>query len=313
MILVLLLAYLMVLGLLVKLNVIKMTLWWKISPVVWVVFLLVALFIPMQFWAPSGQALVFQYSVPIVPNVAGQVVTVPIEANANLKKGDTLFTIDTTPYIAARDQVEAQLELARISLAQTQELASRNLESQMKLDQDLAQVKQLEASLLNAEYNLEQTTVRAPADGFVTNLALRPGARVSPIPLAQTMAFVENAERVIVAQIPQGYLRLIKPGQSAEVTFKLFPGKIFNASVEYVIKASAAGQVMAGGSMVAAQEISTSPFAVRLRLDDQNLMDNLPAGATADIAIYTESGKATHVIRKVMIRQTAILNYIKPY
>ena len=40
--------------LLVKLGVIRLTLWWKISPVVWILGLLVVLFLPMQFAAPSG-------------------------------------------------------------------------------------------------------------------------------------------------------------------------------------------------------------------------------------------------------------------
>ena len=37
-----------------KMKVLKPTLWWKLSPIVWVLILVIALFIPMQFWAPSG-------------------------------------------------------------------------------------------------------------------------------------------------------------------------------------------------------------------------------------------------------------------
>ena len=313
MILFLTLIYVAILALLIKLKVIKFTLFWKLSPVIWVVLLLIALFIPMQFWAPSGQVLVLQYSVPIVPNVTGQVIEVPVEPNVDVEQGDVLFKIDPVPFIAARDQVKAQLELARTRLKETEMLRSKNAVSVYELEQYQAQVKQLQASLAGAEYNLEQTVVRAPANGFVTNLALRSGARVAAFPIAQAMAFVENSERVLGAQIFQGHLRYVEPGLDAEVTFKLYPGKVYKAKVDYVVRASALGQVMPGGGMVAPQQIAAAPFAVPLRLEDQALMNSLPAGAVGSVAIYSGSGAPTHVIRKVMIRMDAFLNYIIPF
>ena len=70
---------------------------WKLSPLIWVVFQLFALFIPMQFWAPSGPLIVVQHGVQIIPNVAGEVTEVPVEPNVPLKKGDVLFRIDPPP------------------------------------------------------------------------------------------------------------------------------------------------------------------------------------------------------------------------
>ena len=57
----------------------------------------------------------------------------------------------------------------------------------------------------------------------------------------------------------------------------------------------------------------TTPFVVRLRLDDKDIGPNLPAGSTALVAIFTDRVKASHVIRKVVLRQTAILNYVNPF
>ena len=47
---------------------------------------------------------------------------------------------------------------------------------------------QLKAQVIGAKWNLDKTIVRAPADGYVTNLALRKGARVANLPLAPVMA-----------------------------------------------------------------------------------------------------------------------------
>ena len=306
-------SYIAILGLLIKLKVIKPTLGWKLSPIAWMALLLIALFIPMQFWAPSGTGIVIQYSVPIVSNVSGQVTEVAVEPNKPMKKGEILFKLDPTQYQAAYDQVAAQLELAKTRLKKTEDLRSKDAVSIYELEQFQAQVKQLEAGLAAAKYNLDQTTARAPSDGFATNVALRPGARVGALPFSPTMSFVEDSTRVIGAQIPQGYLRLIEPGQSAEITFKLYPGKIYNATVEYVIPATATGQIATSGAMFTPREIVAAPFAVRIKLEDDTLMNSLPAGAVGSVAIYTGSGAATHVIRKVMIRMDAYMNYLIPY
>jgi hypothetical protein len=50
----------------------------------------------------------------------------------------------------------------------------------------------------------------------------------------------------------------------------------------------------------------------RRKLDDQDVARQLPAGSTGLAAIYTEHIKIAHVIRRVILRQTAILNYINP-
>ena len=52
------------------------------------------LFIPMGWGAPQGSALVVRNSVAIVPDVAGEVIDVPVVANKPLKAGDVLFRID---------------------------------------------------------------------------------------------------------------------------------------------------------------------------------------------------------------------------
>ena len=52
-------------------------------------------------------------SVAIVPDVAGEVIDVPVAANTPLKAGDVLFRIDPVPYEAQVKAIEAQLKLSR--------------------------------------------------------------------------------------------------------------------------------------------------------------------------------------------------------
>ncbi len=312
MILFLVLIYVALLFLLIKTGKVpnSSTTWLTVIP--YIVLLLVGLFIPMQWGAPAGKGSVLTYSVAIVPNVVGQVTEVPVVSHAPLKKGDILFQIDPTPYQAALDGLNAQLRLAKLRLEQSQQLVAQDAGTVYELQSYEAQIDGLKAQIDAAEFNLRETTVRAPADGYVTNLALRPGARVASLPLTPAMAFIDTSETAVAAQIHQIYTRYVEPGQAAEVTFKTIPGKVFPATVMYLVPATAQGQAPVSG--FAAQPISPSagPFFVRLKLDDPELEAELMPGALADVAIYTPRTKAAHLIRRVMIRMTAILNYVNP-
>jgi len=305
--------YLVLLFVLVKLKVIRFTLFWKVSPLIVLFLLMFGLFIPMGWGAPQGPALVIRQSVAIVPNVAGEVVDVPVQPNAPLKAGDVLFKIDPIPYRAQVDGIEAQLKLSDLRLAQMTQLFERDSGRAFDVEQRQSEVDQLKAQLENAKWNLDKTTVRAPSDGYVTNLALRTGARVSSLPLSPVMAFIDTSDTLIGVEIEQIYARYLKPGQPIEVTFKFKPGQIYKGKVEAILQATSAGQVSTSGSAVTPKDIEAGPFVVRVRLDDAAFAASLPAGSAGVAAIFTDHVKAAHVIRKVLLRQIAIMNYVNPF
>jgi multidrug resistance efflux pump len=98
-----------------------------------------------------------------------------------------------------------------------------------------------------------------------------------------------------------------------ELTFKFRPGAVYTGKVESILQAISTGQTQISGLAVTPKEIESAPFVVRVRLDDENFGKLLPAGSTGTAAIFTETVKATHVIRKVLLRQLAILNYVNPF
>lgn len=305
--------YLALLFILVKTRIVPFNLFWKVSPLIVLLLLLIGLFIPMNWGAPQGPALVVRNSVAIVPNVAGEVIDVPITGNTPLKAGDVLFRIDPVPYQAQVDAIEAQLKLASMRLAQMTQLLERDSGRAFDVQQRQSEVDQLKGQLENAQWNLNKTTVRAPADGYVTNLALRKGARVSSLPLSPVMAFIDTSDTIIGVEIAQINARYLKPEQPAEVTFKFAPGRIYSGKVESILQAVATGQTQASGLAVMPKEVQSLPFVVRVRLQDSNFVKSLPAGSTGEAAIFTDRVKVAHVIRKVLLRQIAILNYVNPF
>jgi len=305
--------YLVLLFLLVHFGVVTFNLFWKASPFIVLLLLNLGLFIPMGWGAPQGPVLLARNSVSIVPSVAGEVIDVPVEANKPLKAGDVLFRIDPVPYEAQVHAIEAQLKLSATRLAQMTQLFERDSGRGFDVEQRQSEVDQLKGQLEVAQWNLDKTVVHAPADGYVTNLALRKGARVANLPLAPVMAFIDTSDTLIVAEIAQIDARYIAPGQKVEVTFKFMPGVVYPGRVETVLQAISSGQTQVSGAAVAPRALAAEPFVVRIRLDDEALAHRLPAGAIGTAAIYTDHVRFAHFIRRVLLRQIAILNYVNPF
>ena len=304
---------------------------------------LTTLILVLNVVAPSSHDVrVVNYYVQIVPRVAGRVVSVPIEPNRHIKKGDVLLKIDPTPFeleiaageaslrslqeqlkstVAGNGVIGSQLELAQKRVAQYTELAASgagnkfdleqaeaevaNLQSKTTSaaageDQIKAQVAQAESQLAASKWKLDQATVYAPADGTVVNLQLREGSYAVPIAASVAMTFVED-EQWVMAFYSQNELREVKSGQEAEIALRTYPGHIIKCKVDSVVWASGEGMLPIAG-MVPNAPAAEGRFPVRLVLDGKDKDLFLPAGARGQGAIYTDSGKMIHILRKVIIR-----------
>ena len=267
----------------------------------------------MNWGAPSGPVLLGRHSVAIVPDVSGEVIDVPVQPNVPVKVGDVLFRIDPVPFQAQVKAIEAQLAFAELRFSQMSQLQRTEAGRAFDVQQRDSEVKQLQAQLGSAKWNLDKTVVRAPADGFVTNLALRKGARVSNLSATPAMAFIDTSAALVGVEIQQVDARYIAPTQGVELTFKFLPGRILTGRIETVIQAVSTGQVQASGLALTPKDVAAAPFVVRVVLDDAEMARRLPAGSVGTAAIFTGHVKPAHIIRRVLLRQEAILNYVIPF
>ena len=346
-----------------------------------------ALILLLNIFAPSSSDVrVFKYTVPIVSQVNGRVIEVPVEeGNRLVKKGEVLFKIDPEPYQLAVNQLEAQLatasasqkeleeslksargavdqatarmretnarlELARTRVTQNRELVSTGAGSKFDLEQaetnlkelegqveaaratqvqalageqqvkqklgarvngEFAQVALVRAQLENARWELEQTVTRSPCDCNVINLQLRPGAFVAGMPFNAVMTLVE-AEGQVVALYYQNELHQVAPGNEAEFTLNTYPGRIIKGKVDSVIWAQGQGQLPQSGTLPMTGVLNQPPgrFAVKFDIADRDRELFMAAGAAGSAAIYTEHLAAIHIIRKVVLRVGAYINYL---
>jgi multidrug resistance efflux pump len=127
------------------------------------------------------------------------------------------------------------------------------------------------------------------------------------------MAFIDTADTIVGVEIAQNDARYLRTGQPVEVTFKFLPGKVYKGQVESILQAVATGQTQTSGVAVMPKGVKSAPFVARVKLDDAGIAAQLPAGSVGAAAIFTDHVKATHIIRKVLLRQIAILNYVNPF
>jgi multidrug resistance efflux pump len=176
---------------------------------------------------------------------------------------------------------------------------------------DIASVAKIKADLANAEWELDQTTVRSPCDCYVINLVLRPGAFVAGMPFNPVMTLVE-ADGQVVALFNQNELHQIEPGNYAEFTLKTNPGRIIRAKVDSIIWAQGMGQMQQSGTIPMTGVLAAPPnrFAVKFDVEEADREILIAAGAAGQAAVYTNHGKMIHIIRMVILRVGAYMDYL---
>jgi len=171
-------------------------------------------------------------------------------------------------------------------------------------------VAEVLAQLDQARYELANTTVYAPADGYVSNLQLYPGAYIrlkTPV-----MTFISSEEYWIVAKTLQNGIQRVAPGDKAEVAFAMYPGKVFDAEVESVVWANGNAQGVPSGILPPEQQVHPGmEFFVRLRMTENSPDYPLRFGARAIVAMYSEDcADFLKLLRQIEIQSESFLNYL---
>jgi multidrug resistance efflux pump len=137
-------------------------------------------------WTRDGTVRV--YVVTIAPQVAGQIVQLPVADNQFVHKDDLLMVIDPTNYKIAVSLAEAAVQQAQVNAQNAEREAKRRqelttlavtIEEKQTFESTAlaaqAQYQQAQANLDQAKVNLQRTEIRSPVNGWVTNLLAQLG------------------------------------------------------------------------------------------------------------------------------------------
>jgi HlyD family secretion protein len=266
-----------------------------------------------------------EVEVKISPEVAGEIVELPVREGAQVKKGDLLLRVKPDNYLAQVEQREADLAAARaaavLSEAQlakaeedferTDDLFKKQLVTDSEFtaartarevarsnrDSALAQIRRAEGTLKQARDQLDKTTIYAPIDGRISALNSERGERV-----VATGQFV-GTEVMRVADLESMEVRVnvnendvvnVKVGQKAKLTIDAFPSRTFNGEVkEIASSARTVGQNT--------QEEVTN-FLVKIRVTDREPTLRPGMSANADIETKTVESVISVPIQSVTVR-----------
>ncbi|WP_338463539.1 HlyD family secretion protein [Franconibacter pulveris] len=208
----------------------------------------------------------------------------------------------------ARQNYLAQEALVKASVAEQAQIQSQ-LESTLNGEQ--SQIVSLRAQLAEATYNLNQTVVRAPDDGYVTQVLIRPGTYAAALPLRPVMVFIPEQKRQIIAQFRQNSLLRLQAGDEAEVVFTALPGQVFAGKLIEILPVVPGGAYQAQGTLqsLTLQPGSDGVLAV-IELAPDAEVDALPDGIFAQVAIYSQHFTHVSVMRKVLLRMTSWMHYL---
>ncbi|MBW5993698.1 efflux transporter periplasmic adaptor subunit [Klebsiella michiganensis] len=264
-------------------------------------------------WTRDGKVRAEQ--VGVTPQVSGSILQLNVRDNQLVKAGDVLFRIDDTPYKIALLNARAQLAKAKAEVARAQaeqKKAASDASRRRHLSQNFISAEDLEnantalntattnleaakavvgvaqATLDHAQWQLTQTEIKAPVDGWVTNLSTRVGDYAAvghPV-----FALVDSRSFYVVGYFEETKLRNIRPGDSAQIILYSSKQKL-QGHVSSIGRAIVDQSVESGGDLVANIKPNIPWVRIAQRVPVRIEFDHLPpdtilvSGTTCTVAI----------------------------
>ncbi|MFT3995860.1 MAG: efflux RND transporter periplasmic adaptor subunit [Asticcacaulis sp.] len=209
---------------------------------------------------------------------------------------------------------EVNLDTARREYTRYQKLAETNFVAQQKLDTQSdaireaearlaaqqASVQTAQASLAQAEFDLEQTYVRAPADGRIVRRYANPGSGASTLNVS-TMFDLEpsTAERIIRSEIVESSIPLVSVGQEVEIIPEADQAQVYVGSVKRIAATFGARKLKSDGGNEASDErvvevvvaADSAPFLIGQRVMVKFMKPGEKAGIKREVPKPVEPAK----------------------
>ena len=259
-----------------------------------------------QPWTRDGH--VRAQVIKITPRVGGPIIDLPVHDNQAVTRGDLLFKIDPRTYVLAIEQAEAKLkqalasEVVKVDQARRARDLSRkdkgaiSEQALVRKENDLlvakADVQVAEANLHAARLDLEFSEVRAPVDGYVTNLLLRHGSQT--VANQPALALIDTSSFWVHGFFKETQIENIRPDNKVVIKLMSYP----DAPLEGVVESMGWGIAQQDGAPAADLLPAINPsfdwirlaqrIPVRIRLTHIPDEVDLRVGTTASVFVMTE-------------------------
>jgi multidrug resistance efflux pump len=215
-----------------------------------------------------------------------------------------------------------RLEMARASLqqARAQEIAAeaeiqRAIEQKGGEGEDNAQLKSAQSAVEKAELDLENTIVRASAQGIITDLRTDVGQFATAG--AALMTLISTHDIWINAELTENNLGHVGVGTPVEIVVDALPGRIFNGKVRSIGLGVATGQAPPAGTLPTIENSrdwlrQSQRYPVIVEFDPgqrEQLKEYVRIGGQVEVIAYTQEDGVLRMIGKAYIRMMSWLSY----
>jgi HlyD family secretion protein len=274
-----------------------------------------------------------EVEVKISPEVAGEIIALPLKEGAPVKKGDLLVRIKPDTYQAQVEQGEANLVAAKATAVQakaqlmkTQDdfkrsedlfakklvsdsdyaAARTNLEvAQANHDNALAQIRRTEGALSQAHDLLNKTVIYAPMDGSISSLSSEVGERVvaqSSFTGTEIMRVADLSNMEMRVKVNENDIVNVKLGDHATITIDAFPGRKISGSVYEISSSAITAGASAAGSNQSLSTDEVANFLVKIRVADRDVTLRPGMSGVADIETQTVKDVIAIPVQSVTVR-----------
>jgi multidrug resistance efflux pump len=215
-------------------------------------------------------------------------------SNTEFKSQDTQIQFET---------VSAQLNVAKATQQSTR----------LALDSEIGGVNttvaQIAAQLENASWELSQTTIRAPADGYVTVVALTIGARA--FELRSAMSFIVENEITLVGMFSQNGFQTIEVGVPVDIVFDNAPGRIYHAKITGIPKGVGQGQIAVSGTLARTNAIGgATSFPAEISIPEEMSRDSLRLGMSGSATAFAGNAGVIGLLASILVWVSSYTAYL---
>ncbi len=167
--------------------------------------------------------------VTVSNELAGTIEKIAFDSGDRVKQGALLVHLDTSTDEAQLHGLQAQAELARLSLERARDLRQNQTNSQADLDAAQAQYDSAVAAVNQVKATIAKKVIRAP---FTGQLGIRLVNLGQYLPAGTPIVSLQALDPLYINfTLPQQDLRSLKIGQSVEMKVDTYPGRVFAGKV----------------------------------------------------------------------------------
>ncbi len=231
-------------------------------------------------------------------NVIGLTAQVAFNAK-RLADIQHLAAEDANSEFQAQDRRNAyEIALAQLNAAKAAQNSSK-LAMDSEIDGVNTTVAQTQAQLENARWELSQTTMRAPNDGY--------GA----LQARSTMSFIVEKEITLVALFPQNGFQTVKDDAMVEIVFDNIPGRVYHARVTAIPKGIGQGQVATSGTIARTNAIGgATTFPAIISIPDDMSREMLQLGMSGTATTFSPKAGVIGLLASILLWISAYTAYL---